>query len=132
VRILGLEVNLLGNRPLLGATKTGFLGLGRRRLQEAAGRQARRLLGGNTWRPTCAFSLLRTPNIVSVALLGVVLSIWRKVHIQGLRPGRRISNSPVHCSRAASPGKADGWHLLAECRRYRPTGYMRYPTLRYY
>jgi hypothetical protein len=62
VRILGLEVNLLNNRPLLGATKTGFLGLGRRRLQAASGRQARRLLSGNTWRPTCAFFLLRTPN----------------------------------------------------------------------
>lgn len=88
MRILGLEVNLLGNRPLLGATKTGFLGLGRRRLQEAASRRARRLLGGNTWRPTCVFLSLRTPNVVSVVLLGIVLSIWRKVHIQGLRPRR--------------------------------------------
>jgi hypothetical protein len=70
--ILGLQINLLNNRPLLTATKTGFLGLGRRRrLQEAAqeaSRQMSRRLLGNTW-------------------------------------------SPSH---------------------YRPTGYMRYPSLRYY
>ena len=64
VRILGLQVNLLNNRPLLGATKTGFLGLGRRRLQEAAGRPARRLLGSNTWRPRC----VACPQQISVAM----------------------------------------------------------------
>ena len=90
VRILGLEVNLLKNRPLLGATKTGFLGLGRRRLlQEAAGWRARMLLGGNTWRPTYVFCFLQGGQLLCRGTAGCRVECWeREVHVQALRPGR--------------------------------------------